>query len=245
VIRLALLLFIVAAGFGAMLFSRRASASEFVGDGEMSPEMPGIVPDILPEFSFQLPDIPEEISFGAIQIPDLNVPNFLGFGTEPDNGNGVLSSMNEELNVSSFLSMIVNVEARGRWDLISGNDVFTDFSDHPFNIDPSRRRPAGTTASGGYQIVRGTWNDGVRYLAKNGIIVPDFSPESQTLLTREYILKVKRRGAYDLIAAGRFTDALGKLRGEWEAFDKMLAGTYPISIGTAQAMYTNNGGMLA
>jgi muramidase (phage lysozyme) len=153
-------------------------------------------------------------------------------------------------NVAAFLALLRHVEARDRYDLIAGGDVFTDYSDHPFILNPDRQRPLGTTAAGGYQMVRKTWR-----LARDfGAPLQDFSPASQDAAAIR-LLKFKVPGVdrmipegtgnYDLIAAGRFDEAMAALRPEWQALDKMARGVYPVTLAQAREFLAAQGAQLA
>lgn len=152
-------------------------------------------------------------------------------------------------NTLAFLALIRESEAGGRYDLIAGGDVFTDFSEHPFNIDPKRRKLLGTTASGAYQMVRGTWN-----MARDALELDDFSPASQDAAAI-WILKHKipgqnkfnlsGNGLFNVVERGDLGGAIVAYRSEWEAFAKMLEGKYPITLTDAAEIFQRNGGNIA
>lgn len=153
------------------------------------------------------------------------------------------------INVRAFLALIRSVESRDDYSVIAGGDHFDDFSEHPFVLDPNRSRPLGTTASGAYQQVRKTWA-----LARDALGLPDFSPASQDAAAK-FILTYKVPGAdrinpqgtgvYDLVAGGKFDDAIVALRLEWESFDKMLAGSYHVTLAQAREFIEAQGGAYA
>lgn len=151
---------------------------------------------------------------------------------------------NADANVAALAALVRRAEAQDRYDAIYGGGTFTNFADHPAVTGewPGVRLTSGpnagklTTAAGGYQITRTTWS-GLGGSARFG----DFSPAAQDAAFLA-ILEEKRPRALTLIRAGKFNDALAELRGEWEAFDKMIAGTYPITLAQAQDIYTANGG---
>lgn len=144
--------------------------------------------------------------------------------------------MDEQKNVSAFLAVIREVESGNDYMVIAGGDRFTDFTLHPFEAAPQRPRPAGTTASGAYQIILQTWKEmQMRYQ------LPDFSPASQDAAAVGLLI---RRAAYSDVRAGRFTQAVSKLTREWEAFAKILAGQYPYSFADTQQLYLAAGGTL-
>lgn len=164
----------------------------------------------------------------------------------PYSENGATFDMsNADQNVSAFLAMIRRAEGGTDdydYDDLYGGGNFTDFSDHPAITGewPGVRLAYGpnagklTTAAGAYQITRTTWID-LGGAARFG----GFHPAAQDAAA---LALLERRGALPMIEAGKFADAVQRLRGEWEAFDKMFAGTYPFTLADAQAYYTANGG---
>lgn len=155
------------------------------------------------------------------------------FGVDP---------MTAHNNVEAFVDTIIAVEAGGRYDVIAGFPTypdarFSDFSEHPYVLDPTREKYVGTTASGGGQFVKRTWIE-----ARDALGLQDFSPVSQRAAI---VFLIKRRGALADVEAGRFDAAIGKLQLEWEAFARMLNDSYPITVADAQAIYETNGGNFA
>ena len=157
---------------------------------------------------------------------------------------GVDVSSDPARNVEAMVDLIVQVEANGRYDVIAGypahpEAIFSDFREHPYVLEPERRRYIGTSASGGPQMVKGTW-----IMARDALGLTDFSPESQRAAAR-WILQYKRPRAWPHVLAGRFRAALYELRSEWEAFDKILAGRYPVTLAQAESIYAGAGGAIA
>jgi lysozyme len=152
-------------------------------------------------------------------------------------------------NVSAFMALIRRVESEDDYGVIAGGVRFDDFSEHPFVVQWDRARPIGTTASGAYQMVRGTW-----MLARDNLGLTDFSPASQDAAA-DWLLKYKvpgqnavrpeGTGIYGLIEAGRFDEAMAALRLEWEAFDRMLNGRYHVSLNQARDFLRAAGGVTA
>lgn len=145
-------------------------------------------------------------------------------------------------NVMAFLALIRRAESRDNYRALVGGGEFNDFSDHPAITGewPGIRRGDDgrlTTAAGAYQITRTTWND----LGGSGRY-GDFLPQSQDQAAVDLI---KRRGALTDIEAGNFDVAVSKLRNEWEAFARMIAGNYHISLAQARDIYASNGGTFA
>lgn len=142
-------------------------------------------------------------------------------------------------NLYAFLAMIRHVESSDKYNVIAGGDTFSDYREHPFILNPGRNKPIGTTASGAYQMVVGTWR-----MARDALGLTDFSPGSQDKAAI-WILQNKRKGSYDAVIQGDIRRAMELLRNEWEAFDKMLSGQYPITIANAESFFIGNGGNLA
>lgn len=155
---------------------------------------------------------------------------------------GETFGMNADQNVAAFQAMIRVAEAQGDYQALVGGGRFFDFSDHPSLTGewPGIRRSDDnrlTTAAGGYQITRTTWND----LGGKGRF-GDFSPAAQDAAA---LALLQRRGALNLIRNGKFNEALARLGDEWEAFKRMMAGNYPITLAEAQNIYMQNGGAVA
>lgn len=149
--------------------------------------------------------------------------------------------MNSEQNLAAFLKLIRQAESADDYYALVGGGQFIGTTDHPALTGEFAgiRMPDGrlTTAAGAYQITRTTWKDlggAERY--------GDFLPRSQDIAAVDLI---KRRGALDDVTQGRFDVAVTKLRNEWEAFARMLAGNYPITLTDAKAIYLNAGGTVA
>lgn len=151
--------------------------------------------------------------------------------------------MTANANVAAFLALIRRIEPGPEgYNALVGGGRFDDFTDHPANLGwPGVRRDDGrlTTAAGAYQITRTTWNS-LRALHPEAL--PDFTPQSQDSAA---VFLIQGRGAYNLIGAGHLDAAIERLRGEWEAFDRMAQGTYPVTLAQAQTYYTDNGGTIA
>lgn len=90
-------------------------------------------------------------------------------------------------------------------------EIFTDFSDHPFNKGrPSKQinsKGLTSNASGRYQFMLKDW---AHYKAQLGL--PDFGPESQD---KWAIQLIKERKALPDIEAGNIASAVSKCRNIW------------------------------
>jgi len=142
-------------------------------------------------------------------------------------------------NLRAFLALIRQVESNNNYNALVMGGEFSDFSDHPallgwdgVRLDDGRL----TTAAGAYQITRTTWRD-LGGADKYG----SFDPAAQDAAAADLI---KRRGALNLILAGQFDAALSRLVNEWEAFARILAGTYPVTKQGARTIYADAGGTI-
>lgn len=149
--------------------------------------------------------------------------------------------VSQEQNLIAFLALIRQVEAKGDYNALVGGGRFDGYTDHPANAGwPGIRRADDgrlTTAAGAYQITRTTWND-IR--KKVGLL--DFSPAAQDAAA---VALIERRGAYADVINGDFDRALIKLKNEWEAFNRIISGTYYLSLDQAKNFYAAQGGMFA
>lgn len=150
--------------------------------------------------------------------------------------------MNANANLAAFLALIRWAEAQGDYYALVGGGRFDNASDHPAltgEWQGIRRSDDGrlTTAAGGYQITRTTWND-LGGAGRYG----DFSPAAQDAAAVDLL---KRRGALAAVQQGNFAQAVALLRNEWEAFDRMMRGTYYMTLADAQAFYESEGGAVA
>lgn len=151
-------------------------------------------------------------------------------------------------NLRAFLAMIRQVESNGDYSVIAGGDHFSDFSEHPFVLDPGRVKPLGTTAAGAYQMVRQTWA-----YARDALSLPDFSPSSQDKAAAwlvQYKVPGQNRiepagtGNLALVEAGDFEGAMRAFAPEWESLGKIIAGRYPFTLAQAEAIYNDAGGSI-
>lgn len=226
------------AGFVAFLFMARARASEAIAqssDYVFTPPAPS--PTDWTEYTPQttLPsyygDLPTQ--FDAGYVPVTTTPEYYG-SIMP-----ITSEQPPGDNVAAFLALIRAAESNGNYAAIQGGDSFFQFDWHPFDFKagaPPRQKLGTSTASGAYQMVIGTW-----LAAKNALGLTDFTPESQDAAAI-WILQYKRPRSWPYVQRGNVKAAMQVLQNEWEAFQKILAGTYPITIARAEQIYADNGG---
>ena len=149
-------------------------------------------------------------------------------------------SEQDAANLRAFLALIRQVESNNDYNALVMGGSFSDFSDHPALLGWDGVRLADgrlTTAAGAYQITRTTWKDlggGDRY--------GSFDPAAQDAAAMDLL---KRRGALNLVKAGQYDTAVARLTNEWEAFARILAGTFPVTPEGARAIYADAGGAFA
>jgi muramidase (phage lysozyme) len=183
------------------------------------------------------------------------IPNFTDISNMTSDAMNPVSQSQSDANQSAFLQTIQTSEGTAK----TGNPyatvyayafTITDFSDHPGNLGWGGVRlsdamcaGAGlgsgcvSTAAGAYQITKTTWN-----ILRKTISLPDFSPASQDAAAAELI---RQKGALSDVQAGRFADAIGKVRRIWASLPGAGYGQGENSLATLQNAYTSAGGALA
>lgn len=120
-------------------------------------------------------------------------------------------------------------------------EVFTDFSDHPFNTGrPSKvinNRGLTSNASGRYQFMLRDWH---HYRDSLGLL--DFGPDSQDIWALQLI---RERGALALIDAGHFGAAVSRCSNLWASLPGAGYGQHENGLAKLQDAYTEAGGVLA
>lgn len=235
------ILLAIGAGVALLAFSRRASASEPVfisdADGYEAPQSVVPAPRSAPLIDFPALDWPTFEDWGAWPEPpiwgEFPVPGLPSFPSDlPEwdypvfGGESPMPVQNDPAtNLAAFLYAIRWAEGTANADgyrTLFGGSLFDSFADHP-RIAQQFTNRAGrtlwTTAAGAYQFMAisplpsggttrvNTWD---RMQAKLGL--PDFSPESQDAAAIELI---REAGALDDVMAGRFAQAVEKVRGIW------------------------------
>lgn len=117
-------------------------------------------------------------------------------------------------NVKAFAFMLWNAEGTYNaanpalmYRTIYGGQTFADMSRHPNRAVSKWGKTS--TAAGAYQFLYGTW---IALQAK--LRLPDFTPLSQDLA---FVQKLKDRGIYDMIIAGKLETALSRASKEWSS----------------------------
>lgn len=149
--------------------------------------------------------------------------------------------VNAQQNIFAFLALIREAESRGDYRALYGGGTLQSYADHPYELGTwsgvKLKNGKLTTAAGAYQITVSTWRD-LGGKKKFG----SFDPAAQDAAA---LALLERRGAMEAVQRGYFRAALYACRNEWEAFDKMIEGTYPITLSQAQRIFTNHGGEIA
>jgi len=153
-------------------------------------------------------------------------------------------------NEAAFLLTIRTAEGTAGpngYRTLFGGSLFSGFSDHPRQA--MRYGDLWTSAAGAYQFMAisplpygrftkvNTWDR-----IKQRLGLPDFSPESQDLAALELI---REAGAAGDVRAGRFDEAIRKVRGIWASLPGAGYGQPEKSLATLRTAYLNAGGALA
>lgn len=157
-------------------------------------------------------------------------------------------------NQSAFLDMLAVSEGtstspatknRGYDVIVTGIDrlpeIFTDFSTHPF---ARGRRPKQINSNGLYSTASGRYQHMLKDWAhyRDLLKLPDFGPQSQD---RWALQLIRERGALPLIDAGRFDEAVAKVRNLWASLPGAGYGQPEHRIEKLRTAYERAGGVLA
>lgn len=118
--------------------------------------------------------------------------------------------------------------------------LFTDYKDHPkqyFEYTDKAGKTTTTSAAGAYQITYSTWK-----ALKTKIYLPDFTPQHQDAAA---IQLIKERNALKDIEAGRFEDALNKVRKIWASLPGAGHNQPERKLAEVKQWYKNAGGYIA
>jgi muramidase (phage lysozyme) len=157
-------------------------------------------------------------------------------------------------NQSAFLDMLSISEGtstspatrnRGYDVIVTGIDrlpeIFSDYSTHPF---ARGRRPKQINAKGLYSTASGRYQHMLKDWAhyRDLLKLPDFGPRSQDLWALQLI---RERGALALIDAGRFDEAVARVRNLWASLPGAGYGQPEHRIEKLRAAYESAGGVLS
>jgi len=137
-------------------------------------------------------------------------------------------------NVQAFLAMIGYSEGAD-YQTLFGGGTFESYADHPRTV--IHAGGYASSAAGKYQFLRKTWDD-----VAPRIGATDFSPYWQD---RAAVFLLKRRGALADVIAGRFAEAIAKVRKEWASLPGAGYGQPERSFERLRTAYLNAGGAIA
>lgn len=143
-------------------------------------------------------------------------------------------------NLNAFMMAIRTGEGTAGPDgyrTLVGGSLFDSYADHPRIMVFLPKLGISSSAAGAYQILRRTWDEVAASLG-----LTDFTPASQD---RACVKLISRRGALNDVLAGRFAVAVEKCRKEWASLPGAGYGQREESLANLQAVYIQNGGVLA
>lgn len=167
-----------------------------------------------------------------------------GDGSQPDDSplsygsdDNVLTPDPSDANVRAYLRVLMAGESSANYGALVGGGTFTDLSHHPGWTNAAMTTKSAWSgwhdshAAGAYQFQPGTFKEASDALGLHG----DFGRASQDAAA---IWDLKRRGAYDLVAAGNIEGAQVALADEWQSLGDR-------GIDWVRSTFINNGGLEA
>lgn len=151
-----------------------------------------------------------------------------------------MARVNEHPNVVAFLDMLAWSEGTigkgddGYNDIVDPAGFFSDYSTHP-NILVQVNAKIKSTAAGRYQLLSRYYEP---YRKQLGL--PDFSPVSQDKIA---IQQIKERKAYQLIIAGKITDAISRCSNIWASLPGNTYGQRQHKLADLIRIYQRFGGI--
>lgn len=157
-----------------------------------------------------------------------------------------------DANVRAFLKMIRYAEgtdgAEGYHVTYGYQHYISSMADHPsvtgeWNgkqlpdavcVAAGQEPGCKSTAAGAYQFTKPTWLE-----CKAALDLPDFTPMSQD---RAAIFLIQRRGALDLVKAGKFEEAVMKVNREWASLPGSPYGQPVKTMAQVKNYYQTSGG---
>ena len=146
-------------------------------------------------------------------------------------------------NRKAFLDMLAVSEGTVRYgdqdgyNVIVGGSLFDDYSDHPRKRVYLEKLGIFSTAAGRYQVLSRYFDAYKKLLG-----LPDFSPESQDAIALQ---QIKERIALADIDAGRFDQAVSKVRNIWASLPGAGYGQHENKIQALRDAYAEAGGTFA
>lgn len=148
-------------------------------------------------------------------------------------------------NLSAFLDVLAYSEGTSNspttrddgYDQIVGRTRFDSYATHPNKLVALPRLGIKSTAAGRYQLLARYW---IAYKAR--LKLADFSPESQDRIA---IQQIRERKALPDIEAGRFDEAVAKVRNIWASLPGAGYGQHEHKLATLRDKFIHFGGALA
>lgn len=169
-------------------------------------------------------------------------------GVDPTGGTGSaytvdpkapIAQIPADQRLAAFLATIRQFESGNRYNVITGGQTFSDYSQHPqikvWFYNPRKPGPAGVVndwsdAAGAYQMISTTFAQAQRALG-----LPDFSPDSQDAAAA-WILQ--NLGVPALLNNGNIADAFVRASGTWAALPGSTAGQGAQSLQAALELFS-------
>ena len=151
-----------------------------------------------------------------------------------------MARINEHPNVVAFLDMLAWSEGTigkgddGYNDIVDPAGFFSDYSTHP-NLLVQVNAKIKSTAAGRYQLLSRYYEP---YRKQLGL--SDFSPVSQDKIA---IQQIKERKAYQLIIAGKITDAISRCSNIWASLPGNTYGQRQHKLADLIRIYQRFGGI--
>ena len=151
-----------------------------------------------------------------------------------------MARINEHPNVVAFLDMLAWSEGTigkgddGYNDIVDPAGFFSDYSTHP-NLMVQVNAKIKSTAAGRYQLLARYYEP---YRKQLGL--SDFSPVSQDKIA---IQQIKERKAYQLIIAGKITDAISRCSNIWASLPGNTYGQRQHKLADLIRIYQRFGGI--
>ena len=147
-------------------------------------------------------------------------------------------------NFAAFLDMIaVSEGTAGKGDdgynVIVGGSLFNDYSDHPRKLIELPKLNIKSTAAGRYQLLSRYFDAYKRQFPRQII---DFSPLAQDWIALQQIREQK---AAPLILAGKFDEAIDKVKNIWASLPGAGYGQHENKIEKLRLAFVNAGGIIA
>lgn len=157
----------------------------------------------------------------------------------------VITEREAGANVPAFLDMLAFSEGTDNgkqatsdhgYDVLVGGGTFKSYADHPRVLVDLPRYKIKSTAAGRYQELSRNY-DAYRALLK----LQDFGPLSQDRIA---VQQIRECGALPDVVAGRFDEAVRKVRKIWASLPGAGYGQHEQQIDKLRSVFANAGGRL-